>query len=84
MTQGYDGWLFLSYKKLAFSTLYQFYRRFPEVAEIHLEGWIGDDIVELLQRQALFVLRAKQGVTLNDVRDGVNEVVEDQVQAQQA
>ena len=55
-----------------------------EIAEIHLEGRIGDDVVELLQRLAVPVVGVEHGVALDDVGDGVHQVVEDQVQAQQA
>ena len=55
-----------------------------EIAEIHLEGRIGDDVVELLQRLAVPVIGMQQGVALDDVGDGVDQVVQNQVQAQQA
>jgi len=38
-----------------------------EVAEIHLEGRIGDDVVELLQHLALPVIGVEHSVALDDV-----------------
>ena len=55
-----------------------------EIAEIQLEGRIGDDVVEPLQRLAVSVVGVEQGVALDDVGDGMHQVVQDQVQAQQA
>ncbi len=55
-----------------------------EIAEIHLKGRIGDDVVEFLQRLAIPVVGMQHGVALDDVGDGVHQVVQDQVQAQQA
>ncbi|MOA06971.1 hypothetical protein D3C78_1266420 [compost metagenome] len=55
-----------------------------EIAEIHLERWIADDVVEFLQHLALPMIGMKHGVALNDVGDGMHQVVENQVQAQQA
>ncbi len=59
-----------------------------EIAEIHLEGRIADDVVELFERillpQSLPVIGVEHGVALNDVGDGVHQIVQDEVQAQQA
>ncbi len=56
-----------------------------EVAEIQFEGGIGDDVVELPQRAGfLAVLGVEDGVSLDDVGDGVDEVVEDEVEAEEA
>lgn len=55
-----------------------------EVAEVELEGRVRDDVVELLQAASIvLMLRVQDGVALNDVGDGVNEVVQDQIEAQQ-
>jgi hypothetical protein len=45
---------------------------------------VADDVVELLQRLALPVVGVGQGIALDDVGNGVDQVVEDQVQTQQA
>lgn len=55
------------------------------VGEIELEGWIGDDDIELAQGAALvLVVGMEDGVALDDLGDGVDEVIEDEIEAQQA
>lgn len=54
------------------------------IAEIELKRRIGDDVVESHQLVAVAVVRQQQGVALDDVLDGVDEVVEDKVEAQHA
>lgn len=56
----------------------------PEVREIHLERWIADDEIKLLERLALPVIGVQHGVALDDVWDGMHQVVQDQVQTQKA
>ena len=47
-----------------------------EVGEIQLEGWIGDDAVEFFQSSlGVLVEGMEDGVALDDVWDGVDEVV---------
>ena len=53
-----------------------------EVAEIQFEGRVRDDVIEGLEALAVAVVGVQQGVALNDVLDGMDKVVEDQVQAQ--
>lgn len=56
-----------------------------EVGEIQLEGWIGDDAVELAQAAVfLAVVGMEDGITLDDVGDGVDELVQDEIEPQQA
>ena len=53
------------------------------IAEIQLERRIGDDVIETLQLAAVLMVGVQQGVALDDVGNGMHQVVQDQVQAQQ-
>jgi len=56
-----------------------------EVGEIQLEGRIGDDAVEHAQAAIfLAVIGMQDGIALDDVRDGVDELVQDEIEPQQA
>ena len=55
-----------------------------EVAEIQFEGRVGDDVIEGHQFVAVLVIGRNQRIALNDVLDGMHQVVQDQVQAQHA
>ena len=55
----------------------------PEITKIHLERWIGDNVVKLHQGFAILVIGMQQGVALNDVLDGMHQIVQDQVKPQQ-
>lgn len=55
------------------------------VGEIELGGWIGDDVVELAQAPAVIAVEGMEnGIALNDLGDGLDEVVEDELEPQQA
>ena len=60
-----------------------------EIAEIHLERRIADDVVKLFEcvflplPLCLPVVGVEHGIALDDVGDGVHQVVQDQIQAQQ-
>ena len=55
----------------------------PEITKVHLERWIGHNVVKLHQGFALLVIGMQQGVALNDVLDGMHQIVQDQVKPQQ-
>ena len=55
----------------------------PEITEIHLEWWIGDNVIELFQRLAVPMVRMRQSVSLNDVGNRMDQIVQDEVQTQQ-
>ena len=58
---------------------------FAVVGEIQLEWRIRDDEIKLPQTPPLvFVERMQNGIALDDIRDRMNQVVENQVEAQQA
>ncbi|GDB82024.1 hypothetical protein HmCmsJML189_01946 [Escherichia coli] len=59
-------------------------QRVTKVAEIHLKRRVGDDVVKAFQRAAVLVERMQNSVALDNVRDRMHQVVEDQVQTQQA
>ena len=54
------------------------------VGEVEFEGRIGDDVVELSQGGAVFVVGLEDGVALDDVGDGVDEVIEDEIEPEEA
>ena len=56
------------------------------VGEIELEGGIGDNHIELAQAADFLVLMVgvEDGIALDDLWDGVDEVIENQIEAQQA
>jgi len=52
--------------------------------KVEFEGWIGDDVIELFEGAVFLVLRVLDGVTLNDVGDRVDEIIQDEVEPEQA
>src|SRR5690606_23448490 len=55
------------------------------IGKVQLKRRIGNDVIEFLQ-VAFFVLvvRVQNGITLNDVLNGMHQVVQNQVESQQA
>ena len=54
------------------------------VGKIEFEGWVGDDVVELPEGFAFLVVGIADGVALDDVGDGVDQAVEDEIEAEEA
>ena len=57
-----------------------------EVGEIQLERGIGDDEIEFLElTSSIFpVVGLQNGIPLDDVRDGVDEVIQNEIEPQEA
>ena len=56
----------------------------PEIAEVHLERRIAHDEIKLLQRSPLPVIWVQHRVALDDVGNGMNQIIQDEIEAQQA